>query len=231
MAETYKRPGEFEISLSLAGQIQHIALVSLKRSLTDRSEEELRVRFNPDSPDHVQEIRPGYEQYAKTGGLVLMYVPKVTPAVGFALVKEVEASPRGQQFQMKFPPASGNPNRIGSPHHRQRHSRYSELPTYAELVQVAVDPDYQHEGFEAGLIEAAVSPLQLNQPVVSELLEEDGYTKDIFAALGFALKPPKQQPNVIEGYFGPGSQAVHAYRYEAPSVGSVVNAARAKAVA
>jgi GNAT superfamily N-acetyltransferase len=207
--------GPSDVSDELTRYLQVIALSGWSKALPERSLEELQYRFNPFTAEHIKEVHKIYQQFAGHGGLFTA-VPTESSLplpVGFLLLhEEVSGNPAEQHYKRLFHPGK----------------------VYAHARHLAVAARWQRQGVATHLLHRGLS-LSVEQEIFKEEQIPTGhaFAEDVGAIAllgksGYKVDPPDQQPNVIEGYFGPNARPVEQYRHAGINVATVIKATQPK---
>ena len=189
-----------DVTANFTRELQAVALKGWSAT-TCRSEEELRVQFNPDSSSHVARVRSTYKQYADRdkGGLFIAETDRGTTIAGFILAAEDVSGSRLQRAYKRIV----HPEKV-----------------YAHIRHIAVaDPRQKIGGL---LVSGALETFDREKVPTAYIFDENETAQKTFAGWGFTRDPADQEPKVIEDYFGETAGAVYQRRYTAESGAAVI---------
>lgn len=200
MVELYTPLEPDQVTLDLTAYLQAIALAGWQRSMPNRTEKELRYRFNPDDPVHLKQVQATYKSFARSGSFVIAHLDGTGDPIGFGLAREdVSGNKETQEFKRQNEP----------------------WKVYATIRHVCLDPEFQGKGRGARLVAAVLEAeaFSRTQILTAYAFKENKRALGLIKKLGLNLSPLNQEPKSIEAYFGPGSDPVQQYRFAGASVG------------
>lgn len=166
-----------------------------------RPDDQLRTMFPYDTSDGVSVKREQFTDFAKHGSLIIATDRCDDSILGYAMGR----------------------NDVSGGLLARTYKRIAEREkVYAWMTQVAVDPEYQHNGIGRRLVRNTLENFKPKQHVTAYVFEENQIMMRAMKQLGFDKNPYNQPGRDMHDYFGADADPVKQFRFQADSVEDVI---------